>query len=153
MNKKYTDISQVADWVREIIVEQLGVNADEVTPEASFIDDLGADSLDAIELVMAFEEEFDIDIPDKEAMGMKTVGDAIEYIYQGGKKMDKEMYAVVNIGPRPGPYRFSVFHETLEEAQAEAVRICEKERAKVLVLKVVGRAEVKAQAVEWFDVG
>lgn len=68
------------DKVKEIIVEQLGVDADEVTPEASFIDDLGADSLDTVELVMALEEEFNMEIPDEEAEKIKSVGDAIEYI-------------------------------------------------------------------------
>lgn len=66
--------------VKGIIVEQLGVNAEEVTRDASFIDDLGADSLDTVELVMAFEEEFDAEIPDEEAEKLKTVGDAIDYI-------------------------------------------------------------------------
>ncbi len=66
--------------VKDIIVEQLGVNADEVTRDASFIDDLGADSLDTVELVMAFEEEFNAEIPDEEAEKLKTVGDAIDYI-------------------------------------------------------------------------
>ena len=66
--------------VKEIIVEELGVEADKVTPNASFVDDLGADSLDTVELVMAFEEEFGIDIPDEDAEQMRTVGDAISYI-------------------------------------------------------------------------
>jgi acyl carrier protein len=66
--------------VKEIIVEQLGVEEDEVSPEASFIDDLGADSLDTVELVMAFEEEFNIEIPDEDAEGISTVQDAIDYI-------------------------------------------------------------------------
>jgi acyl carrier protein len=68
------------DKVKEIIVDQLGVDADEVTPEASFIDDLGADSLDTVELVMALEEEFNMEIPDEDAEKIKTVGDAVEYI-------------------------------------------------------------------------
>jgi acyl carrier protein len=68
------------DKVKEIIVEQLGVDAGQVNPEASFIDDLGADSLDTVELVMAFEEEFNIEIPDEDAEKIKKVGDAIEYI-------------------------------------------------------------------------
>jgi acyl carrier protein len=66
--------------VKEIVVEQLGVEEDEVTLEASFIDDLGADSLDIVELIMALEEEFDLEIPDKEAEKIATVGDAVEYI-------------------------------------------------------------------------
>ncbi|MFQ6672501.1 MAG: acyl carrier protein [Candidatus Tectimicrobiota bacterium] len=66
--------------VREIIVEQLGVEEDEVTPKASFIDDLGADSLDTVELIMAFEEEFDIEIPDEEAEKIITVQDAVDYV-------------------------------------------------------------------------
>ena len=71
---------KLEDRVREIIVDQLGVNAEQVTPEASFIDDLGADSLDQVELVMAFEEEFGSDIPDEDAEKLTTVGDAIKYI-------------------------------------------------------------------------
>ena len=70
----------VQDKVRSIIAEQLGVKLEEVTPQASFIDDLGADSLDTVELVMALEEEFGIEIPDEEAEKMVTVGDAIKYI-------------------------------------------------------------------------
>jgi len=70
----------VADKVKSIIVEQLGVDEEEVTPDASFVDDLGADSLDTVELVMAFEEEFNIEIPDEDAEKIKKVGDAIEYI-------------------------------------------------------------------------
>ncbi|MDP1852774.1 MAG: acyl carrier protein [Candidatus Omnitrophota bacterium] len=70
----------VADKVKSIIAEQLGVKVEEVTPQASFIDDLGADSLDTVELVMALEEEFGIEIPDEDAEKMGTVGDAIKYI-------------------------------------------------------------------------
>ncbi len=66
--------------VKEIIVNQLGVDASEVTPEASFIDDLGADSLDTVELVMAFEEEFGIEIPDEDAEKLTSVGAAIDYL-------------------------------------------------------------------------
>jgi acyl carrier protein len=66
--------------VKEIIVEQLDVQADQVTEDASFIEDLGADSLDTVELVMALEENFDIEIPDEEAEKIKTVRDAVEYI-------------------------------------------------------------------------
>ena len=69
-----------ADRVKEIIVEQLGVNPDQVTPEAKFIEDLGADSLDTVELVMALEEEFNMEIPDEEAEKIKTVQNAIDYI-------------------------------------------------------------------------
>ena len=70
----------VEERVKEIIVEQLGVEEDEVLPAAKFIEDLGADSLDIVELVMALEEEFGIDIPDDEADKLKTVGDAMEYL-------------------------------------------------------------------------
>ena len=66
--------------VREIITNELGVEAEKVTDEASFVEDLGADSLDTVELVMAFEEEFSIDIPDEDAEQMRTVGDAISYM-------------------------------------------------------------------------
>ena len=66
--------------IKSIIAEQLGVKAEEVTPEASFIDDLGADSLDTVELIMALEEEFGIEIPDEDAEKLTTVGDAIKYI-------------------------------------------------------------------------
>ena len=68
------------DKVRSIIAEQLGVKPEQVTPQASFIDDLGADSLDTVELVMALEEEFGIEIPDEEAEKLVTVGDAMKYI-------------------------------------------------------------------------
>ncbi|MEK7850364.1 MAG: acyl carrier protein [Deltaproteobacteria bacterium] len=68
------------DKVKKIIAKQLGVNEDQVVPGASFINDLGADSLDTVELVMALEEEFDIEIPDEEAEKIKTVGDAVNYI-------------------------------------------------------------------------
>ena len=70
----------VADKVKSIIVEQLGVDEEEVTPDASFVDDLGADSLDTVELVMAFEEEFNIEIPDEDAEKIGTVKDAVGYI-------------------------------------------------------------------------
>ncbi|HXP94330.1 MAG TPA: acyl carrier protein [Candidatus Binatia bacterium] len=74
------------DKVKKIIVEQLGVDEDEVTMEASITDDLGADSLDQVELVMAFETEFNIDIPDEEAEKIKTVGDAVNRIDQTAEK-------------------------------------------------------------------
>ena len=73
-------MSDVADRVKKIVVEHLGVEADKVTEDASFIDDLGADSLDIVELVMALEEEFGLDIPDEEADKLKTVGDAMNYL-------------------------------------------------------------------------
>jgi acyl carrier protein len=73
-------MAAVADKVKQIIVEQLGVDENQVEPSASFVDDLGADSLDIVELVMAFEEAFDLDIPDDEAEKIKTVKDAIDYI-------------------------------------------------------------------------
>ena len=76
----------VADKVKSIIVEQLGVDANEVTPEASFVDDLGADSLDTVELVMAFEEAFNIEIPDEAAEKIQKVKDAIEYIEKNSSK-------------------------------------------------------------------
>jgi acyl carrier protein len=73
-------MSDAAAKVREIIVNELGVEAEKVTDEASFVEDLGADSLDTVELVMAFEEEFGIDIPDEDAEQLRTVGDAIKYL-------------------------------------------------------------------------
>ena len=73
------------DKIKDIIVEQLGVDEEEVTQDASFVDDLGADSLDTVELVMAFEEEFGIDIPDEDAEQMRTVGDAIKYLNENAE--------------------------------------------------------------------
>jgi len=75
-------MSDISERVKKIVVEHLGVEADKVTPEASFIDDLGADSLDIVELVMAFEEEFGVEIPDDAAEKITTVKDAIDYIEQ-----------------------------------------------------------------------
>ena len=77
-------MSSVAEKVKSIIVEQLGVDADEVNASASFTDDLGADSLDIVELVMAFEEEFGIEIPDEDAENLQTVGDAVKYLQGKG---------------------------------------------------------------------
>jgi acyl carrier protein len=71
--------------VREIIVNELGVEPDKVTDGASFVEDLGADSLDTVELVMAFEQEFGVDIPDEDAEQMRTVGDAIAYLREKSK--------------------------------------------------------------------
>ena len=73
-------MSDVADRVKKIVIEHLGVEADKVEDEASFIDDLGADSLDTVELVMAFEEEFNVEIPDDAAETIQTVGDAISFL-------------------------------------------------------------------------
>ena len=73
-------MASVFERVKKIIVEQLGVEEEEVTMEAAFIDDLGADSLDIVELVMAFEEEFGLEIPDEDAEEIRTVGDAVNYI-------------------------------------------------------------------------
>ncbi len=72
--------------VKEIIVEQLGVNPDQVTPDAKFIEDLGADSLDTVELVMALEEEFGQEIPDEEAEKLQSVGDVIKYIEESQQR-------------------------------------------------------------------
>jgi acyl carrier protein len=77
--------SSLEDKVKQIIVEQLGVDESEVTPTASFVDDLGADSLDTVELVMAFEEGFGIEIPDEDAEKIQTVHDAINYIQSHSK--------------------------------------------------------------------
>jgi acyl carrier protein len=70
----------IEERVKDIIVDQLGVNADQVTPEAKFVEDLGADSLDTVELVMAFEEEFDVEVPDEEAEKLQSVQDVISFI-------------------------------------------------------------------------
>jgi acyl carrier protein len=75
-------MASVDEKVKSIIAEQLGVKPEEVTDQASFIDDLGADSLDTVELIMALEEEFNVEIPDEDAEKMNTVGDAIKYIEQ-----------------------------------------------------------------------
>ena len=78
-------MSEIADKIKEIVVDHLGVEASKVTPEASFIDDLGADSLDTVELVMAFEEAFNVEIPEDAAEKIATVKDAIDYIEKQGK--------------------------------------------------------------------
>ena len=78
-------MSAIADKVKKIVVENLSVAEDQVTPEARFVEDLGADSLDLVELVMAFEEEFGSDIPDEDAEKLTTVGSAIEYIESKSK--------------------------------------------------------------------
>src|SRR5690242_21583196 len=75
-------MSNVEEKVKDIIVEELGVEREKLTNDASFMEDLGADSLDTVELVMAFEKEFDIDIPDEEAEKLRTVGDALKYLHE-----------------------------------------------------------------------
>jgi acyl carrier protein len=75
-----TDMSDIAERVKKIVIDHLGVDADKVVEGASFIDDLGADSLDTVELVMAFEEEFGVEIPDDAADSILTVGDAVKFI-------------------------------------------------------------------------
>jgi acyl carrier protein len=80
IKRRKVHMSETADRVKKIVVEHLGVEAEKVTEEASFIDDLGADSLDIVELVMAFEEEFGVEIPDDAAEKITTVKDAIDYI-------------------------------------------------------------------------
>jgi acyl carrier protein len=77
---KETPMAEIESRVRDIIVNELGVEPSKVTTEASFVEDLGADSLDTVELVMAFEEEFGIEIPDEDAEKMETVGDAMKYL-------------------------------------------------------------------------
>ena len=75
-----SDIKEMEEKVKDIIVEELGVERDKLNDDASFMEELGADSLDTVELVMAFEKEFDIDIPDEEAEKLRTVGDALKYL-------------------------------------------------------------------------
>jgi len=80
------DETQVFDSVKKVVVEQLGVSESEVKRESSFVDDLGADSLDTVELVMALEENFGMEIPDEEAEKIKTVGDTVSYVMANAKK-------------------------------------------------------------------
>jgi len=80
------DEAKIFEDVKKVIVDQLGVSADEVTKQASFVDDLGADSLDTVELVMALEENFGIEIPDEDAEKIKTVGDTVSYVLTHAKK-------------------------------------------------------------------
>jgi acyl carrier protein len=75
-------MADIETRVKDIIINELGVEAEKVTGEASFVEDLGADSLDTVELVMAFEKEFDIDIPDEDAEKLRTVGDAMNYLHE-----------------------------------------------------------------------
>lgn len=77
---QHMDHDEIFDKVKDVIVDQLGVEADDVIEDATFVDDLGADSLDIVELVMALEETFGVSIPDEDAEGIKTVGDAVSYI-------------------------------------------------------------------------
>jgi acyl carrier protein len=83
---KFMADKPIEEKVKDIIVEQLGVNPEQVTPQASFIEDLGADSLDIVELVMAFEEEFSVEVPDEDAEKLQTVGDVISYIKERAAK-------------------------------------------------------------------
>ena len=83
--KNFMADKSIEEKVKDIIVEQLGVNPEQVTPQASFIEDLGADSLDIVELVMAFEEEFSVEVPDEDAEKLQTVGDVIKYIQERAK--------------------------------------------------------------------
>jgi acyl carrier protein len=85
INIKIISMSDIATRVKQIIVEKLGVDESEVTPEAHFTNDLGADSLDTVELIMEFEKEFNIGIPDDQAESITTVGDAIKYIEENAK--------------------------------------------------------------------
>ena len=75
----------IEEKVKDIIVEQLGVNPEQFTPSASFIEDLGADSLDTVELVMAFEEEFGVEVPDEDAEKLQSVGDVLKYVEDNAK--------------------------------------------------------------------
>jgi acyl carrier protein len=84
-NLTATIMSEIAEKVKSIIIDKLGVEESEVTPEASFTNDLGADSLDTVELIMEFEKEFNISIPDEQAETITTVGDAIKYLEQNVK--------------------------------------------------------------------
>ena len=77
-----SDMHELEEKVKDIIVEELGVERDKLAEDASFMEDLGADSLDTVELVMAFEKEFDLDIPDEEAEKLRTVGDAMQYLHE-----------------------------------------------------------------------
>jgi acyl carrier protein len=77
-----SDIKEMEEKVKDIIVEELGVEREKLSDDASFMEELGADSLDTVELVMAFEKEFDIDIPDEEAEKLRTVGDAMKYLHE-----------------------------------------------------------------------
>jgi acyl carrier protein len=84
--KTFMTDKPIEEKVKDIIVEQLGVNPEQVTPTASFIEDLGADSLDIVELVMAFEEEFSVEVPDEDAEKLQTVGDVVKYIEEKASK-------------------------------------------------------------------
>lgn len=86
MTEKQAVMSNIQERVTDIVVEQLGLERDKVRPESKFIDDLGADSLDTVELVMALEEEFDIEIPDEQAEKITTLKEAIAYVEQYAKK-------------------------------------------------------------------
>ena len=114
-------MSETADRVKKIVVEHLGVEAEKVTEEASFIDDLGADSLDIVELVMAFEEEFGVEIPDDAAEKITTVKDAIDYIEARQGLSLRHAAGPAMIEPTLPPNRLPV----LRQAPRGAVRFSE----------------------------
>ena len=91
MTDKVIQIDNIEERVKNIVVQQLGVKADEVTREASFVDDLGADSLDTVELVMALEEEFETEIPDEDAVKIVTIKDAVNYIVTRAEQEGKSV--------------------------------------------------------------
>ena len=91
-------MSDIADRVKKIVVEHLGVEEDKVVDKASFIDDLGADSLDTVELVMAFEEEFGIEIPDDAADTIQTVGDAVKFIFRSFLRLTRLIEKALPVG-------------------------------------------------------
>src|SRR6476620_2737587 len=108
-------MSDVAERVKKIVVEHLGVEADKVVESANFIDDLGADSLDTVELVMAFEEEFGVEIPDDQAETITTVGDAVKFLEKASAKSFDSPVADNSRGPavsiRPSPHGLIALHK------------------------------------------
>src|ERR1041384_8192041 len=124
----------IEEKVKDIIVEQLGVNPEQVTPNASFIEDLGADSLDTVELVMAFEEEFSVEVPDEDAEKLQTVGDVVKYI--------EEKTAKYTQGPRsrfagshgPVPWLFFLHTHTVKRSRP----VCRPESAACKACRSVG---------------
>ncbi len=104
---------ELLEKVKAVIVEQLNVEEDDVTEDASFVDDLGADSLDIVELVMALEEEFGISIPDEQAESIKTVGDAVNYI--SIEQLDPRMLHPAAVSSPPGVFAWTTLHESRTE--------------------------------------